>query len=278
MIMLERPTVEQSPASDSGASSPQYVRSWESVLHRAIMTPGLIHEAYHRFYAYSLRNQLLAITQCWDRGLAPGPLATYKQWDALGRHVMRGQKAITLCVPITTKRPTDETLAPDDDTVWGRMYFVYRSRWFVLAQTDGQLYEPISTPTWHEERALTALGIRRIPFDHHDGNTQGYATSQREIAINPVAALPHKTLFHETAHLLLEHNKDDKIPHALREVEAEGVALLCCEALNLNGSEYARGYVQHYLKDGQLTTATAQRIITTAQRIINAGTREPDHL
>lgn len=191
---------------------------------------------------------------------------------------MRGQKALTLCVPITTKRAADETLASEDDAASGRTFFVYRSRWFVLAQTDGQPYEPIATPDWREERALARLGIKRIPFDHHDGNTQGYATSQGELAINPVAALPHKTLFHETAHVLLQHAKDDTIPRAVREVEAEGVALLCCEALGLDGTEYARGYLQHYLKDGELTAATAQRIITTAQRIINAGTGEADEL
>jgi hypothetical protein len=33
----------------------------------------------------------------------------------------------------------------------------------------------------------------------------------------------------------------------LREVEAEAVALLCCEALNLEGSEFCRGYIQNWL-------------------------------
>jgi len=35
-----------------------------------------------------------------------------------------------------------------------------------------------------------------IPFDSIDGNCQGFAR-KRGIAINPVAQLPHKTLFHE---------------------------------------------------------------------------------
>jgi hypothetical protein len=33
----------------------------------------------------------------------------------------------------------------------------------------------------------------------------------------------------------------------LREVEAESVALLCCEALNLEGADYCRGYIQNWL-------------------------------
>jgi hypothetical protein len=80
-------------------------------------------------------------------------------------------------------------------------------------------YEPVSVPSWSEERALTSLGVRIVPFDHLDGNVQGYATQQGDIAINPVAALPHKTLFHEVAHALLQHTKDATIPKALCEVE-----------------------------------------------------------
>src|SRR5215213_6291012 len=76
----------------------------------------------------------------------------------------------------------------------------YKARWFVLAQTDGQEVEPIKIPEWDAERALTALHIERIPFDHTDGNVQGFAR-ERRIAINPLAQLPAKTLLHELGHL-----------------------------------------------------------------------------
>jgi hypothetical protein len=113
-----------------------------------------------------------------------------------------------------------------------------------------------------------------VPFDHQDGNVQGYATTEGAIAINPVAALPHKTLFHEIAHAILQHTKDATIPRALREVEAEGVALLCCEALGLDGTEYARGYLQHWLANNELTSDTSERIIKTAHRILTAGEQD----
>jgi Zn-dependent peptidase ImmA (M78 family) len=70
-----------------------------------------------------------------------------------------------------------------------------------------------------------------IPFDSVDGNCQGFAR-QRKIAINPVAQLLHKTLFHETAHVILGHTSEadltdtERTPKNLREVEAEAVA--CC--------------------------------------------------
>lgn len=41
-----------------------------------------------------------------------------------------------------------------------------------------------------------------IRFDSTDGNCQGFAR-KRSIAINPVTQLPHKTLFHEMAHVTI---------------------------------------------------------------------------
>jgi antirestriction protein ArdC len=262
-----------SPTTESATT----IASWQALLRQAISTPGLIHEAYTRFHQYSLRNQLLVMCQCVEREIVPGPLATYPQWEALGRHVLRGQKALLLCVPIATKAraPTEDELldvAPTEQPA--RLFFTYRVRWFVLSQTDGDPYEPVSVPAWSEERARTALGIGIVPFDHLDGNVQGYATTDGAIAINPVAALPHKTLFHEVAHVLLQHAKDETISRSSREVEAEGVALLCCEAIGLDGAEFARGYLQHWLRTEEIPEQSAQRIITTAHRILAAGNQD----
>jgi len=244
---------------------------------------------YHRFHRYSLRNQLLAMSQCLNRGITPGPIATCPEWERLGRHVMRGQQALILCAPITRSREQENQDVGEDDGRGDLMtekrvirknsvkrnqpavFFVYRARWFVLAQTDGAEIPPVNVPSWSEDLALAVLGIRRVRFEHNDGNVQGYATPDGNIAINPVAALPHKTLFHELAHLLLEHANDDALPRSAREAEAEGVALLCCEALGLEGTEYARGYLQHWLQNDALTETMTQRIIATAQRILAAG-------
>ncbi|MGD0099273.1 MAG: hypothetical protein ABSC60_02885 [Acidobacteriota bacterium] len=239
------------------------------IVQQAIKELGLIHEAYHRSYGYGLRNQLLALFQCASRGNVPGPLATYRGWERAGRHVMRGQKALVLCVPIT-KQTSDDAIDEDD----APRVFVYRSRCFVLSQTDGEPYEPLDVPAWSEEIALQHLGVKRVSFDHPDGNVQGYATDDGSIATNPVAGLPHKTLFHELAHIILNHAKDKTIPRSVQEVEAEGVALFCCEALGLDGAVYARGYPQRCLGKEALTEQMAQRIITTVHRILSAGRQE----
>src|SRR2546425_12673345 len=124
--------------------------SWQSILHDAITKPGAIHEAYSRFHNYSIGNQLLALFQCSARGIAPGPIATFPRWKELGRHVRRGEKAITLCMPVTLKR---EREAEDGETREDRFTrFVWRPNWFVLAQTEGaDMPAPIAAPGWEAE-------------------------------------------------------------------------------------------------------------------------------
>ena len=52
------------------------------LLQKAVTEPGTISQAYRQFHSYSLGNQLLALGQCLDRGLPPGPMATYPKWKS----------------------------------------------------------------------------------------------------------------------------------------------------------------------------------------------------
>lgn len=249
--------------------------SWRALLARALVTPGLVQAAYSRFHRYSLRNQLLALSQCERRGISPGPLATFRQWQSLGRYVVRGEKALVLCVPIqraAATEPADDSVAEDSvqDGEAARPFFVFRRRWFVLGQTDGEPYQPVELPAWDEATALHALDVKRVAFEHPDGNVQGYSTA-RTVAINPVAALPHKTLLHELAHIVLGHTTQHDRSRSVEELEAESVALLCLEALGLPGSEYCRGYVQAWATSDALTDAVATRIMSAADAILRAG-------
>ena len=78
--------------------------SWAALLQEAVTKPGYIHEAYSRFHNFSIGNQILALYQCVERSLPPGPLATFPKWKELGRHVRKGEKALTLCMPVTCRR------------------------------------------------------------------------------------------------------------------------------------------------------------------------------
>jgi antirestriction protein ArdC len=260
-----------------------HIPKWSALLVESVNKPGLILEAYSAFRNYSLGNQLLALVQCHIRGIQPGPINTFPKWQALGRHVKRGERALILCMPITRKR-RDEESNTNDDTKGEHTYtsFVHRARWFVVSQTEGQELPAIPIPQWDAELALATLNIERIDFDSTDGNCQGFAR-KRQIAINPVAQLPHKTLFHESAHVTLGHTAEgafadgEATPRSLREVEAEAVALLCCESLGLEGADYCRGYIQNWPYRGVGFDATAipersaQKIFRAADQIIRAG-------
>ena len=69
----------------------------------------------------------------------------------------------------------------------------------------------------------------------------------------------------------------ERTPKNLREVEAEAVALLCCEALNLEGATYCRGYIQNWLypavrhNEAGIPERSAQKIFHAADQILRAG-------
>jgi hypothetical protein len=187
---------------------------------------------------------------------------------------------------VSVKRPVETR----DDSAEGSepferfTRFTYRPHWFVLSQTDGKEVPEISTPRWDLKRTLETLDILEEPFTMTDGNVQGYAR-QRTIAVSPLAELPHKTRFHELAHVVLGHTSEGELndseltPRSLREVEAEAVALVCLEALNLEGAEHCRGYIQHWnARRGAepIPERSAQRIFKAADQILKAGT-EGDH-
>ena len=254
-------------------------QGFAALLQSVVHEPGTLSQAYRQFHSYSLGNQLLAMFQCHEREIPPGPMATYPRWRELGRQVKKGAKALTLCQPIQRKT---ETTDPDtgetgtEDAAWTQ--FIYKPRWFVLSQTEGQELPEPEIPSWDRDTALEALDVREIPFEHTDGNCLGFAR-ERSIAINPVNPLPHKTRFHELAHVLLGHTAEGEqadseiMSRNLRECEAESVALLCCAALDLPGIAECRGYVQRWWGQGhEIPERSAQRILKAADQILRAGT------
>jgi hypothetical protein len=196
-------------------------------------------------------------------------------WKERGRFVMKGQKALELCMPVTCKRPAEPDHGETQDVTFTR--FIYRRNWFTLAQTDGAAYIPPVPPEWNQARALQALDVTLVPFAMIDGNCQGYATG-RSIAVSPLAVLPLKTTFHEIAHVVIGHTAEgeltdsDRTPKSIRELEAEAAAMLCCAALGLPGIEESRGYIQNWYGAGNpVPEASARRIFKAADAILKAG-------
>jgi hypothetical protein len=131
-------------------------------------------------------------------------------------------------MPITGKKTTkDETTG--EETTDHYTFFVWKPRWFVLAQTQGQEYKPtVVNTSWDRAKALEALNIEERPFETIDGSRQGYSQQR----FNPLAVNPLKTTIHEMAHILCGHTTEGRVtdsestPRHLREAEAESVAFL----------------------------------------------------
>lgn len=249
--------------------------SFAQLLADVVTTPGIISSAYRAFHNYSVGNMIAAADQLMARGIEIGPIASFMSWKDKGRSVRKGEKAIYLCMPITCKGKKEAEDGTEQEFTFSR--FAWRPNWFALAQTDGADYaaEPVS-PEWDAATALAALQIAEVPFNHPDGNAQGFARGQC-IAINPVAALPHKTRFHELAHVVLGHTAEsvmsdcEQTPRDIREVEAESVAFILCQILGLPGAAESRGYVQSWLQGQEVTEKSAQRIYRAADRILKSG-------
>jgi len=254
---------------------------WAELLNEAVSKPGLLHQSYQRFHNYSIGNALLIVWQCMERGIEPGPVATYKRWQELGRQVKGGEKAMAMWMPIVVK---DKEVDKDGNEVeHSKMVFVTPSRWFVISQTEGD-FQPVpeTVGDWSMARMLSALEIQTETFDEVDGNCMGYAKRNRTIAVSPLAFSPIKTAVHEAAHVIMHFGKDDAVDvivdgkdltYSEREVEAESVALLVCDALGLDGQEYSRGYIQRWMgqtSDG-IPEKSARRIFSAADKILKAG-------
>ncbi len=246
---------------------------WEELLQEAVNKPGTINAAYRAFHNYSTGNQLLALWQCASRDLEVGPICTYPGWQSKGRHVLKGEKAITLCMPCSfTKKTVDENGQEEEDHV---SIFIYRPNWFVLSQTEGQDVVIESPPDWNHVKALANLGIETVVFDHTNGNCQGFAF-EKKIAVSPIAVNPLKTTVHELAHVVLGHTVErmedgDFTPRNTKEMEAEAVTLIVLDSLGLEGGEDCRGYIQSWYDSNVIGEKESRRIFTASDKILKAG-------
>lgn len=272
---------------------------WGALFLEALAKPGRLADCYAMFHEYSLGNRILAAIQLAARGLPLAPIASFGKWKVLGRSVKKGEKAISLIMPLTiSRKPEDDGPASTDMTheapaesdkgassgkKSGFTIFVLKPHWFSLDQTEGERYEPkVEIPDWAKTKALASLGVFEERFELMDGNTQGYAIpGEKGVAINPLAAMPWKTLFHEIAHCLL-HSKEAQMadgalmPRDIKEAEAEAVAYLCCATLGLPGLDESRGYIQDWLgskeRSEEFAKKSAARVFSAADRILKAGT------
>jgi antirestriction protein ArdC len=247
---------------------------YERAVTEALTEPGKISAAYSAFWNYSIGNQMLAM---WQLGKAE-PISTFPSWKRIGRNVKKGEKAITLLMPITKKVQDEET--GEGGT---RMFFIGKPHWFGLSQTDGAEYVPAPIPDFDLTRALAKLEITQKPFAVVDGNMQGYAIPrERVIAVSPIAFDPTKTGIHEAAHVLLHGDQGqltdtDRPERSTREVEAELTAYLVKASLGItDGLEFSRGYIQNWLRDSSTEKVRFPAVFRAVDDILKAGRPAPE--
>ncbi len=241
---------------------------WNELLDKALTLPGNVGNAYSRFYNYSYLNKLLLAIQG-----VQGPVATYKGWQELGRHVVKGAKAKEIVRPIFIEKKND---AGEVEEVIKR-YKPVRCI-FDYQDTEGEELPPAPTPGWDYQKALGALSIREVPFDELNGNVHGFSRGQ-ELAINPMATNPNKTRFHELAHIVLGHTVEplaaDYVSHrGLYEFQAEATAYLCLNELDMldeQTAEQSRGYIQSWLQGERPSETAIRSVFTATDRILSAG-------
>ena len=134
--------------------------SFADLLRSAVTDPGIVSGAYRQFHNYSIGNQLLAWAQCLARGIQPGPMATFPRWKELGRYVRKGEKAITLCQPVTVKRTTRDRRRRRRDR---RLHAVHLPAALVRPGADRRRRAAADrrSPAWDAARALAALDVDR---------------------------------------------------------------------------------------------------------------------
>ncbi|MGC7093972.1 hypothetical protein ACPZ19_04850 [Amycolatopsis lurida] len=78
-----------------------------------------------------------------------------------------------------------------------------------------------------------------------------------------------KTLTHELAHILCEHDTRTDLPRDLREVEAESVACIVTAVCGLDTLAYSVPYVAGWAEDRDTARASAQRVLAVADTILS---------
>ena len=147
--------------------------SFRSILEEALSKPGMLNTAYRAFHNYSVGNQMLAAMQLMAKGLPLSPIASFIAWKTKGRMVRKGQRAISLSMPVPVKRSsksedtkgTERSDAAGDDKASTFNVFMLRPNWFSLDQTEGDDFVPeLKAPSWDAAQALATLDVAEVPF------------------------------------------------------------------------------------------------------------------
>lgn len=267
-----------------------------------------------RFRARSFRNTLLIFAQheeAFEAGRVPGPVpsyvAGYKQWQALGRQVERGQAGYMIFAPVTGRFASS---TPQDPGSWRRLDRfekpkpgeAVRSRmvgtkpayvWDVSLTTGDPIPERPTVAAltgeapaglWEGLAALIeaeGFTVKRVPdaaaIDGADGLTH-YGTRTVSVREDLSRAEQAVTLAHELAHVRMHgpDNEDGTRHRGIREVEAESVAVMLAAAHGMEATAPSALYVAEWansVKDKspvEVVQETGEKVRKVAGSILDA--------
>ena len=253
-----------------------------------------------RFHRYSVNNQMLIFAQCPQASLVAG----YQKWqNQFSRHVLRGEKGITIIAPTPYKiKVKQEKLDPDtkqplldadgktiteEKEVQIPMFRPVKV--FDVSQTDGkplpeQVKSPVAELTGnveHYEAFMDALKlVSPVPIEMKPlrNDLDGFFSPSKQSITLREGMSEVQTVcaaVHEIAHSKL-HNyamQPDSQPKdsSTEEIEAESIAYTVCAYFGIETSANSFGYVATWSKDKDVKAfrASLDTIRKTSSELIS---------
>ena len=254
-----------------------------------------------KFHNYSFNNTMLIAMQRPDATL----VTSYKNWQSMGRQVMKGEKGITIIAPAPYKKMKEKEVLdenqrpimgtdgkPKTEKVEVTVPHFKAVTVFDIAQTSGEPIQTLAPELLTAAvqdfdsfmQAIQKISPVPIRFDEIDGNANGYYhNADKEIVIKKGLSESQtlKTAIHETAHAKLH---DKEIMESLgvekdrltKEVEAESIAYCVCSSLGLDTSDYSFPYIAGWSSSREMKEMKASMdvIRKTAGEMIDQLTEE----
>lgn len=254
-----------------------------------------------KFHNYSFNNTMLIAMQRPDATL----VTSYKNWQSMGRQVMKGEKGITIIAPAPYKKMKEKEVLdenqrpimgtdgkPKTEKVEVTVPHFKAVTVFDIAQTSGEPIQTLAPELLTAAvqdfdsfmQAIQKISPVPIRFDEIDGNANGYYhNADKEIVIKKGLSEGQtlKTAIHETAHAKL-HDKEImeslgvKKDRLTKEVEAESVAYCVCSSFGLDTSDYSFPYIAGWSSSREMKEMKASMdvIRKTAGEMIDQLTEE----
>lgn len=254
-----------------------------------------------KFHNYSFNNTMLIAMQRPDATL----VTSYKNWQSMGRQVMKGEKGITIIAPAPYKKMKEKEVLdenqrpimgtdgkPKTEKVEVTVPHFKAVTVFDIAQTSGEPIQTLAPELLTAAvqdfdsfmQAIQKISPVPIRFDEIDGNANGYYhNADKEIVIKKGLSESQtlKTAIHETAHAKLH---DREIMESLgvekdrltKEVEAESVAYCVYSSFGLDTSDYSFPYIAGWSSSREMKEMKASMdvIRKTAGEMIDQLTEE----